>query len=283
MLAPAAPANNIADPANLGDHRAASEQVGIIYSGQAGFLDLGHIRETCDNTKHVYDQLVASGGRSNVNLFTLQGEAIITSSASIPASDWLSVAMDIAFDAGFGYEIFTYWIINGWRVFGVLRMCAGEHNSAFSPEDLCSNWLGTRLAGRAIAAGGNFNTAVTSELKKLITGLAGQTPAETRKAFNLINHCWVNFTGVTSPNDCDYLRRRNFTAIPWKTGHASDAPTPSWLTGGPSGTKPSPYYSYSHTLGRTIFDSDFPTEVSSIRTDAATRYGPNFDKPVPCP
>ena len=47
---PFSPDSNLADPSNLGDHNKSSEQVGLIYSGLLGFLDLGHIRDMCDLT-----------------------------------------------------------------------------------------------------------------------------------------------------------------------------------------------------------------------------------------
>jgi hypothetical protein len=251
----------------LGTHRGADEKVGLIYSGKAGFLDLGHIRDMCDVTKFVLDQISVSGGAATT-VATAHGEANLI--AKVPKSEWLQVAMDIANDDGFGYEIFTYGVSG-----------AGAHNSAFSPEDLCSNWLGTRLAARAIFAGGNFDAAVTAELSKLVKELGGQTVAESGKAFDRINRCWVDFTGLTSLLSDAYLKRRNFTALPWQAGHLSDQPKPTWLTGarGASAT----WYSYVHTVSRNIFDFDFPREVAAIRTDATTRYGANFDRPKPCP
>jgi hypothetical protein len=81
----------------------------------------------------------------------------------------------------------------------------------------------------------------------------------------------------------DYLRRRNFTAIPWKTGHSSDQATPAFVTAMPAVA--SGVYNYTHTAARTIKDSDFATEVAAIRKDAVApgNFGPNFDKPTPCP
>jgi hypothetical protein len=43
-----------------------------------------------------------------------------------------------------------------------------------------------------------------------------------------------------------------------------------------TGTAP---YTYAHTVGRKIPKTSFATEVASIRSDAASRYGRDIDKP----
>jgi hypothetical protein len=141
--------------------------------------------------------------------------------------------------------------------------------------------LGTLVAERAIAAGGNFNDAVTNELTKLLRDLGAQTPAETRNAFNLINGRWVNWddsAGVRSLISDGYLKRRNFSQVPFKAGHSSDSATPAFVT------TPLPdvssVYTYTHQEGgRATPKSSFSTEIARIRADAKRRYGNVFDKP----
>jgi hypothetical protein len=270
ILAPKIPTSNFVDPSNLGTHGDPStEQTGLIYSGKAGFIDLGHIRDMIDLTKFLYDQISqASGAPTTVK--SVHGEAKIVS--QLPSSMFIPVARRIANDDGFAYEILTYWMSG-----------PGRRNSSFSPEDLSSNNLGTLIAEKAILAGGNFNAAATSKLDACVSALGGLKPAETLASFNLINNCWVRFTSVMDLVSDDYLRRRNFTAIPWKTGHASDQATPAFVTAMPSVA--SGVYVYTHTAARTIKDSDFPSEVAAIRKDAVApgKFGPNFDKPTPCP
>ena len=262
--------SNIVDPTNLGTHGdPLSEKNGLIYSGKGGFLDLGHIRDMIDVTKFVFDQInAATTFPATVN--SAHGEATIPSKLSPEMV--LPVARLIANDDGFAYEIMTYWMTG-----------VGTHNSAFSPEDLCSNNLGTLVAERAILAGGNYNTAATNELKTCITSLDPQSPAESRAAFNLIKSCWVNFSTPRDVLSNTYLRRRNLTLLPWKTGHKSDAATPPFVTCCPPSARG--LYQYTHTLARTIKDKDFPAEMLAIRSDASVpaKYGPNWDKPRPCP
>lgn len=272
--------DNIVDPGQLGQHGRWSEKNGIIYSRKAGFLDLAHIRDSCDTTHYVYTQLL-QGKRTllikrrrvgGVLSPSILGNAAINQRPLRP----MDVARAIAYDAGLGHEIATYYDM------GTLGVDVGGHNSSFSPEDLCSNFLGTLLAERAIAAGGDFNTAVTTGLQTLILDLGGQSPSVTLGAFNLVNGRWVNFSranfyqSITRPG---YLMRRNFTPIPWPAGHSSDKPPPSYVT------TPLPQvgyvYTYTHTeeaatLRLNVF---FNKYIANIKRDAAARYGVNFDKP----
>lgn len=257
--------SNLADPSMLGLHGTGGEVNGLIYTGKAGIVDLGHVRDVIDLTKYVYDQIVAANG-SPAAVTTKHGAATFVATPTQP--DWIKVARAIAYDDSFAYEIYTY---------GIHR--PGGHNSSFSPEDLPSNYLGTIVAERAIAAGGPFNDAVTADINACLASLDAQTKGETTVAFNLINHRWVEYGGAFDCADDSYLRRRNFDRIPWKAGHRSDAPTPAWVTDGLAGAES--VYTYTHTIGRTIPKSTFASEVAAIRADAMSpaRYGPDYDKP----
>jgi hypothetical protein len=189
---------SLVDPSALGTHGSSGEVIGLIYTGKAGFLDLGHTRETCDLAKHVFDEINAAT-TFPISVETIHGMAKVRKK---PPSA-IKVARAISYVDALGHEIWTY------DMFGL----PGGHNSSFSPEDLCSNFLGTLLAERAIAAGGGFNAAVTKELGTMISALDGQTVAESRTAFNLINGCWVNFGSRLDLGNNDYLRRRNFRRI----------------------------------------------------------------------
>jgi hypothetical protein len=176
------------------------------------------------------------------------------------------VAKAISFDDSLGHEIMTYTHTN-----------PGGHNSAFSPEDLCSNFIGTAVAGLAIGGGGPFPAKVDAKLASVLRDLKAQTPAETRKAFDRVNGRWVDFTGPASVLKFEYLKRRNFSRLPFKVGHPSDASTPSWALAGFGHAED--FYTYTHTLDRTIPKTSFAAEIRRICTDAAARYGTNFDKP----
>ena len=266
MLAPNVPpsgGSNFVDPLALGTHGSSSEAVGLVYSSAAGFVDLGHLRNLVDLTKYVYDQIASSAGAVGTVL-TKHGDATIL--RTIPPAEWVNCARAIAFDDSFAYEILTYDAIY-----------PGGHNSSFSPEDLPSNYLGTLVAARAIAAGGPFNAAATSQLTALLASLGALPTTDSAAAFALINGRWVSYSGVLSLGSCDYLKRRNFTATPWHAGHPSDTPTPAWVTA-PLLTA-TVFYDYRHTAGLAIPKVTWPTELARIRADAASRYGAAFDRP----
>jgi hypothetical protein len=97
------------------------------------------------------------------------------------------------------------------------------------------------------------------------------------KAFTKIGRRWVDFSGASSLLSNAYLKRRNFSFRPWRVGHPSDKPEPSWFGSGMG--RAATLYTYTHTLGRTIAGADFPAEITKIRTDAKAKYGPDYDKP----
>lgn len=279
------------DPSLIGNHHSSmNEKNGIIYTGGAGFIDTSHLRHCCDDTKHVYDQLMSSSGSSSV---ATTSHGVATIKKSVPRSMWTQVARAISYSDSVGYEITTY-----------RDSTPGGHNSAFSPEDLCSNYLGAYVAERAITSppkgSKDFNTAVTHTLNDVLTKLKAQPLVETEKAFNFIVNCWMSPNTSFSVTNLDYwgnmtLKRRNLsiTPTPWKVGHPSDFQTPTWVTQvlGPV----SQYYDFTYhyasidpTTGRsvrmTLRETDFPKEISTIRTDASdkTKYGQKYDQPT-CP
>jgi hypothetical protein len=272
---PAAQDSNFADPSSLGVHNTSSEVSGIVYTGLYGFLDLAHIRDMCDLTKWAYDEISARGGLAPFTLKLDEGEATIHT--SLPPNEWISVARAIAYDDGLAHEILSY----------DEHAPPGGHNSSFSPEDLCSNYFGTRVAEVAILAGGDFKTNVTKALKSML--FSAVSKADCMRAFDTINDCWVKFTGWTSFQNDDHLRRRNFSVWPWKAGIFSmNSPTPSWIGAGFG--RAETLYTYAAVqrslLGgviKTIPKSSFPAEITRIRTDAQRRYGQDFDKSRPCP
>ena len=252
-----------ADPASLGAHKDPTEVLGIIYTGRAGFIDLGHLRETCDLTEFVWTRLQGTGGKPGT-ILTIQGEATIIK--DVPRERWPAVAQAIANDDALGHEIFSY-----------NQHIPGGHNSSFSPEDLCSNFVGTVVARLAIGEGGVFPRKVDAKLAKVLKDLRAQTPAETEKAFDKVKTKWVNFIDSMSFTNDDYLRRRNFSRRPFKVGHSSDAATPSWVLRGFGDAES--FYTYENKLVKTISKTDFAAEITLIRADAKARYGNQFDQP----
>jgi hypothetical protein len=144
------------------------------------------------------------------------------------------------------------------------------------------------VAEVAILAGGDFKTNVTKALNSMLSSAVSK--ADCMRAFDTINDCWVKFSDWQSPYNDDYLRRRNFSVLPWKAGIVSmNSPTPSWIGAGFG--RAETLYTYTavqrggllNRVIKTIPKSSFPAEITRIRTDAQRRYGPDFDKSRPCP
>jgi hypothetical protein len=111
----------------------------------------------------------------------------------------------------------------------------------------------------------------------VLKALLAQSRAETQKAFDKVKTQWVNFVDSQSCSKNDYLKRRNFNRQPWKVGHRSDAKTPPWVLAGFGDAKT--FFTYKHTLGKTIPKTSFAAEIQRIRADAKARYGDKFDQP----
>ena len=244
---------------SFGNFRAG--QPGIVYTGRAGFVDLGHLWQVVEVTAFAYQTIHAANGASGTTVPTSEGSAKLTSAAS--QGEWIDLARSIADDDALSHEIDTY-----------AGMTPGAHNSSFSPEDLISNYLGTVVAARALAVGGPFEAEAEKQLKALLVSLDGQSDAETRKAFALISSRWVDTSltgGILRPA---YLRRRNFARVPWKTGHPSDAATPAFVTAPITLTAT---YDFTHRNGFTR--AQFPARIAAIRTQAKAAYGASYDQP----
>ncbi|WP_037887460.1 DUF4056 domain-containing protein [Streptomyces sp. NRRL S-87] len=257
---------SLAGVSTFGDH--ADRTPRTVYTGKAGFVDLGHLWDTCDGTAFAYQEIHRAGGRKGTKVGTAEGgEAVLTSDA--PRTEWMELARSIAYDDALAHEIVTYPLGAGacgrpWMV--------GRHNSSFSPEDLCSNYLGTLVAERTLKAGGPFVAEAERQVAALLLSLDGQSDTETRAAFAKISGRWVDST--LSFTDACFLKRRNFSSVPWKAGHKSDAPTPAFVV---RPFKLTATYDYTHPGG--VSRADFGTAIAKIKTAARTQYGPDFATP----
>src|SRR2546430_10748342 len=136
----------IADPAALGQHKYGGGDIyGPVYTCAAGFLDLGHLRDHIDLTKYYFSWLRKLKFAKDASIPATAFDGIIVINKDIPKEDRIDVARSIAYSQSIAYEIFEYW-----------SNVPGFHNSAFSPEDLVSNFLGTYVAGVALAAKRSF-------------------------------------------------------------------------------------------------------------------------------
>ncbi len=169
----------------LGDK---SENNGIIYTHNGGFIDLGHLRDIADYTAYLYNLIQQN---RNVGLidFKLGYEAgVKTVSFQIPS---YFTNEDIAKMAGMiAYNISTWHEIATWFGASYIPLIA-ERYSSFSIEDAYSNLLGVQLAIKAILSTQDYEPAMSRLIRsKLLELNAVATIQETRDAMNVVKNIW---------------------------------------------------------------------------------------------
>jgi hypothetical protein len=230
---------------------------GLMYTCNGGFLDFGHVFDNIELTFYYHHFLTKGGANTPGKTFTGNDGEKLTIKTAIAAADRPTVAASMAFDAGVFHEIITYWVSGG-----------GAHNSSFSPEDLVSNYVATRIAERALkATGKKFDEAVRDELKKVLALLKPCTKAQTKAALQAIDGTWVtDVTGGTFDQELDsddYLKHRNVNV-------ASIAPC--YVSAPGTGCGATPAFpasdlgtSYPNSI-RDSYDAEYVVSVASART-----------------
>jgi hypothetical protein len=176
----------------LGKHKfygGDGEVNGIIYTRDGGFIDIGHLRDNADVVAYFASEMVKNSGKSfvlktkheagkRVIEFTLEGQ-------ELSSSDILILAQRITYELAVWHEIRTY--------FGVpTHYPIHEVQSAFSPEDLYSNLLGTYVGRWAIERNGLYEQEVDSVIQEFLTRLGKVNTEEDTKAAmdNVLNVWW---------------------------------------------------------------------------------------------
>lgn len=193
------------------------ERSGLVYTCSAGFIDLGHLRDVADLTKYYYGwvgEKKAGRNKAGDRFPTFNYKGIVKVLKDIPTDstdhERIQVARSMAYDESIFHEIETYW-----------SSLPGSHHSAFSPEDLVSNYLGTYVAEQAIIAeqqnGTDFDQGATEALKNLLATQRALPKSGTKEAFDKVEGRWFN-TGSVTRYPLSYLERRNFdlTPRPWR-------------------------------------------------------------------
>lgn len=289
----------VVDPSAAGTHHFGGGDVyGITYTCAGGFFDFGHSRDTCDQTRYHHHQLTLGGkNAAGASYAAIYRGAKVTISSAIPAAEVLETAASIAYDESVWHEIETWF-----------NMTPGGHNSAFSPEDLPSNFLGTWIARQAIAAGGAFDTAVTSETNTLLTLLGARPPADTNAAFAAVTGRWIApSTGYfNAGTNFRYLLRRDFAVnpiVPWLAPGIGFCASTTWPASVPTGFSATILGRYdveftvpphAAVLGSKVKRSAFGAAITTIKGEAVQPgppppigpaggidrgYGPNFETP----
>jgi len=269
------------------------DKYGIVYSCKGGFLDLGHMRDLIDLTYFFYKKL--KSGATTFKPFEYEGSITITGSLT-SEDDFIGVARSIAFDESLFHEIESYWDDG-----------PGYHNSSFSPEDLPSNYLGTWLAEQAIRAGGDFDDAVTAQLKAMLAKLGWLDRADTQAAFATIaTRGWIMATAFHTPlpdwtaeGAVHYLKKRNFKTAPFLVPGFGPCTNTTWPQDIPQTIPGNPGANYSSVyvvpnldfwvtlgvdtrvakLGGKVVNSAFISKMAEIEAAAQATYGAGYATP----
>jgi hypothetical protein len=293
------------------------EHNGLVFTCRGGFIDTAHVRDYADWTIYLasrfFEQL-ASGttidlpneaGKRRVVLEKVDPEFLRRHD---PVSLTMAIAQWLAFQLSIWHEIATWY---GWSAVPGYP----EKLSAFSPEDLYSNALGTKIAvasafGFSARSEDLYDRSVDAWLRAAVDVL-GPTSLETAiEAMRSLEGVWWN-PAARLP-DPDLVLRRNLsigeTITPWLVpqGRASEAleaalrrecggwpsplplATPSTFEGTPLRTlarlelRVDPAMASQppfDALGPAVTQEDFPAIVAAIREQNRREFGPRADQP----
>jgi hypothetical protein len=263
------------------------DTVGLIFSKVAGFIDIGHVRDNIDMTKYYYDQLRSSRAAKGKSFASaaLLAKATVTITQDIVKPEFISVARSMAYDDSVYHEI------DSWRK-------TGDRISAFSPEDLTSNhigtWVGATVLTNMPGSGRDFDTQVTMTLPGALNSLQ---PVSTTDTTDMIDNVYSRGWFQRRPNSKTdfasmylkgtYLQRRNFsidTITPWFPYPGPYPPLPAGLTHSWGSPTPARKYQITYYSGESsetpkMTTDDFAGQVKQITSEAKAQFGADADKP----
>jgi len=293
------------------------ENNGLVYTCSGGFIDTAHVRDYADWTTYLGSRLfeqLASGatiqlsneaGKRRVVLQRIDPEFLRTHD---PLALTAALAQWLAVQLGLWHEIATWY---GWEYFPGFS----EKASAFSPEDLYSNALGSKIAVATAFAGGVrseviYERSADAWFRAVLAALRPISKETAIEAMQNLDGVWWQ-SSVRLPDPSVLLRRAissGDTFTPWVVPRslASDDlreallrecgnwPSPLPLTtnssfdGTPLRTlarleievdpelaKQPPFDS----MHRAVTQDDYPAIVAVVREQNLREFGPGADRP----
>lgn len=296
----------------------AVENNGLVYTCHGGFVDVAHVRDYADWTTYLAAwllprlrtggevELPAEGGARRV---VLERVPDVLLREAEPQAIALALAQHLAFGLSVWHEIATWY---GWS----WSPAFPEVASAFSPEDLYSNLLGTRIAV-AVAAERSARTAelyersVDNWLRAVLQQLGATSRETALEAMWAVDGSWWRSEALLP--DGDLVIRRNLdlgpVLRPWQVPRErrgselrarlaaecpdGEDPTPlrpiRTLRGIPLGRlarleiEVDPKLRAQPALAAEVgvlTDRDLPRLVAVIREEVRARFGPTADRPT---
>lgn len=170
----------------LGGHH---ETNGIVYTHRGGFIDIAHLRDVADWTGYLFHLIEQSAGNDEAWEWFLGDEGgektlRLIVPPTLDRAERAELAGMIAYDLGLWHEIGTWFGISSIPL-------VPERYSSFSPEDLYSNLLGSRLGVQAILSELDFEEAMTCLLEEILDSMEAVPSAEdTRLAMEAVEGLW---------------------------------------------------------------------------------------------
>jgi hypothetical protein len=298
-------------------HLVDEERNGLVFTCGGGFIDTAHVRDYADWTiyfaSRLFERLASGttielpteGGERRVVLERMDPELLLRQD---PVSLTIAIAQWLAFQLSIWHEIATWY---GWSAVPGYP----EKLSAFSPEDLYSNLLGTKIAAaaafeRAARSETLYDRSVDAWLRAVVDFLGPASKETAIEAMRSLEGVWWS-PAARLPDPSVVLRRSlsiGETITPWLVPEslASEAleaallrecggwPSPLSLTI-PSTFEGTPLRTLAtlelrvdpaiagqppfDALGPSVTQDAFPEIVAAIREQNRREFGPRADRP----
>ena len=193
------------DPNSIGSHgyyHGRAERIGIVYTCEAGHIDLAHVRKAADWTAYLAANFIEQLRRDRTQItFRLKESSRHFVQLTYP--QWwedlpedekerirkdiaISMSQYFAYIGGVWHEIITWF---GYRSTGIYP----EFPSAFAWDDSFSDLLGTYLAAKALRdTEHEYDEALTLAIDRELKDLGAQSGRTGRKASNSVRGLWYS-------------------------------------------------------------------------------------------
>lgn len=173
---------------SYGPAGALRETNGLVYTQRGGFVDTGHTRDYADLTAHLKTKLepLLARGEGTLSLPPMGGEVRVrvrSKGAGDVTQASAVLAQRIAFELSIWAEILQYYGHS-------LSRGVDEIYSAFTPEDVYSNLLGTYVGVAAVTSDLPYNQAVDLVLKDTLRVLGAVPSSDTRRILASLAGVW---------------------------------------------------------------------------------------------
>jgi len=304
---------NVFAPADLGKHHYGAgslggEHNGLVYTCRGGFIDIAHVRDNADRALYIILQIARALPNGVTIDMPEEGTTRRIVVAPLPAKllarhgRWHIAA---ALAAHANHQLSNWHEIITWYGFESTPGMS-ERMSAFSPEDIYSNTLGTKLAAgivihKEMRSRDEYDAAMQAWMREALRRLGAVSKDHARAAMASVDGKWWDskkrvpeFTLVTrrvtdisfptspwlvpdAPHECDDQPPPLPLSLPERLGthKISDLVTlrfefDKWTP---------EHFPVPAKKGDAVTAADFPTILDAVHEEGVRELGPSFNKP----